>query len=184
MRFRLMPARVSAAATAVLLVLAPATPAAATMPPTWVEAPCATGALTEYAGSVDEQGLSHVSVAGWIQPCEDEPSATFAVMVYDSAAGSPLLQETAEGWTGYYPYKSASEPTPFRFDLGFRAPSPVRAACVARGMRAPVACVSVDQSGTGAPVVAPIPTDDPRIVPATRIVIGAPDIVVVCGSCV
>jgi hypothetical protein len=187
MNFRIARNRVAAAALASVLVVAPAAPAGAVEIP-WVQAPCATGAITQHAGFVDDQGIRRVTIAGWIQPCgEPVTSASFARIAYYPTGTLPLILPAELGPTGLYPYESQTTPTSFTFDYFVQDPpvayGPVRAICVARSRTAPVACVAIDlPDRVGAPVVSPISTGDDRVTVPDRRPSGAKSSPT-CGSC-
>ncbi|MBX6357542.1 MAG: hypothetical protein IRZ05_17030 [Micromonosporaceae bacterium] len=171
-----------------LLALAPPAPASAV--PNWVEAPCATGGITRYAGGVD--GV--VSFAGWIRPCgETSSDAGFGIMLYRNGVAMLLRRTPSE--EAVRPYEPPPAPTAFTVDYDLDTPGrrlldqrygALRAICVARGHRAPVACVGVDRpAGGGTPLVTPIPTDDPRVMSAgviERLI--EPKMDPACGNCV
>lgn len=162
--------RMALAALAGLCALALPTPASAAASFTWIEAPCATGAITRYAGSGD----GRVSLAGWIRPCgEPRPDASFGIMLYHESAAR-LIGGAGQMVT---PYASTTAPTEFTVDYNMDSREIVdltfgalRAICVVRGHSAPVACVAIDRpTGSGAPLVTPLSPDDPRVVDVPRI---------------
>jgi hypothetical protein len=180
--------RIALAVLAGLVTLVLPAPASAVASFTWIEAPCATGAITEYAGSAD----GRVSLSGWVQPCgEPTPDASFGIMRYHE--NTAMLFSTVSSQM-VRPYQSTTAPTAFTVEynvdaregldvvLGLGA---VRAICVVRGWYAPVACVGIDRpAGGGAPTVTPISTDNARTcvpeigLPADKKTNPA------CGSCV
>jgi hypothetical protein len=188
-RTRVIPA----ALAAVLLAVAPWSPASAAFM-RWIDAPCATGAITEYAIGVDDHGEVHVTLAGWIQPCgEPIPGATFGTMEYHTNAATVYA---LPGSDALHEYDSAA-PTVFAVDYNLDAVEaiqaeldygPLRALCVARDYAAPVACVGLDRPEPGGtPHLMPIAPDDPRVasVPVDRSPGNDPeDDGQYCGNCV
>ncbi|MEJ3750208.1 hypothetical protein WEI85_43980 [Actinomycetes bacterium KLBMP 9797] len=178
---------VAATAMAALLVLAPVTPAAA-VPAIWHGTACASGAITEYAGSVTTNGTRQVSVAGWVQPCgEPTASAAFAIMRYYPDAAVRDGAQSYEAWdtpTGFRRTVTLDDPAAFvTFEEQYGGP--LDALCVVRDYWSPLACVDVDAWGGGQPTVIPIPIDASpmRCVPKAvgeRIPVLNPT----CGSCV
>jgi hypothetical protein len=177
----------AAAVLAGLLTLVFAAPAAARSGPSWIQAPCATGAVTEYAGTPD----GWVSLAGWIQPCgEPRPDASFGFLRYHEHAARLLYRYPSQM---VQPYESTTAPTAFTAGyttnphggIDDQQYGAVRAICVVRNLHAPVACVGIDvPAGGGAPLVTPIPVDDPRL--SVPVVLLPPETKLdpACGNCV
>jgi hypothetical protein len=197
MTIRITRSRVLAAALAGLVAVLPAAPAVGRTS-SWVEAPCATGAITQYAGTVD--GLTrHVTLSGWIQPCGEVPAgAAFATIRYDTETAYALVHSLPRDRTGgLFPFESTTGPTEFNLDYLLFAGDPaleqslfrdLQALCIARGLDAPVACVAIElPDRPAAPVVTPIPTDDHRVrqratMPHPPSDFDAPN--PLCGNCV
>jgi hypothetical protein len=169
--------RLAAVGAAVLLLLALAvaarpagaglpgpmrTPIASTTVPwppvSWVQVPCATGAITGHQVGRDQRGAPTLRIQGWIQPCAGAGASNgFAVIRYFPGHGmrSRLLQ----------PYTSMSAPTTFDFQVdapgGDSVHGPVVALCVAYAFDGRAACVGLD---TGDPLaVTDISTGHPRV---------------------
>jgi hypothetical protein len=177
-----------------LLLPAPAT-AATTVPPIWLAAPCATGAITAYAGTLDDDDARLVTVSGWIQPCTPGvlPGTKFGfVHYYTDAALMPVVGTLG---TGLRDYRPPTAPTTFTITTGLDAAGNValeerhgalRALCVVRTINDPVACIAVDGPSSGvAPTAVPIPVDDERV----RVPLIAPgpefaDTDPHCGNCI
>jgi len=178
--------RVRAAVAVVAALLVLALPAPAWADATWIVAPCATGGITTYTGGPD----GRVSLAGWIQACDQPaPDASFAVMRYHENIAR-LLYPDPEHMV--QPYGPATAPTAFTADYDLNQHDaeehvygPLRAICVVRGLHAPVACVRIDPSAAGdAPLVAPLPTDDPRIAVPVLLLPDEKQLSPACGNCV
>ena len=178
--------RTAVAVLAALLALVLPAPAWAASGPTWIVAPCATGGITTYTGGPD----GRVSLAGWIQQCDEPtPDAGFAVMRYHENLARLLYPELSQM---VQPYGSATAPTAFtvdyemdRHDVDERVLGPLRAICVVRSLHAPVACVRIDRSaGGGAPLVAPLPVDDPRTAVPVLLLPDEKQLSPACGNCV
>jgi hypothetical protein len=177
----------AAAVLAGLLTLVVAAPASARSGPSWIQAPCATGAITDYAGAPD----GWVSLAGWIQPCgEPTPDASFGILRYHEKAARLLYLDPSQM---VQPYASATAPTSFTADYNVNLHGPIedrlygaiRAICVVRSLHAPVACVRIDLAADGgAPLVAPIPTDDPRMSVPVVLLPAEKKLDPACGNCV
>jgi len=178
--------RTAVAVLAALLALALPAPAWAGSAATWIVAPCATGAITTYTGGPD----GRVSLAGWIQPCgEPIPDASFAVMRYHEHIARLLYPDPTQM---VQPYESATAPTAFTVDYDMdlhdveeRLYGALRAICVVRSFHAPVACVQIDRSADGgAPLVAPLPVDDPRTAVPVLLLPAEKKVNPACGNCV
>lgn len=174
--------RLAAVAAACLLALAvPAGPALALPTEPWSPVSCATGAITGYGVRVD-QGRTLLGLSGWIQPCQPAaPANGFAVIVYrgmGAGIGGPIV-----------PYGSPAGPTEFTVDVplagsGDTFGNELRAACLAYAPHGRVACLGIDEGGpAGAPVVAPLPVDAPRLVGAVVDTGGTAGRDPVCGTC-
>jgi hypothetical protein len=180
--------RTAIAVLAGLCALVLPTPASAVATFTWIEAPCASGAITEYAGSPD----GRVTLSGWIQPCgEPRPDAAFGIMRYHETAATLLYVTPSQI---VRPYGSTTAPTAFTAEytmdghgtIDEMAHGTLRAICVVRAYGAPVACVGIDRpTASGAPLVSPIATDDLRVTSVPEIRIPADKKTdPACGNCV
>jgi len=181
--------RTAAAVLAGLLSLVIATPASASggSGPAWIQAPCATGAITDHLGSPD----GWVSLAGWIQPCgEPMPDASFGVIRYHEHAARLLYRYPSEM---VRPYASATAPTAFTAEYNAYLHGAIeqqqygalRAICVVRNLHAPVACVRIDRPvDGGAPLVAPLAVDDPRTSVPVVLLPAEKKLDPACGNCV
>ena len=194
MTFRTARTRVAVAVAACLLGVAPSAPSAA-VGPEWVQAPCAKGEATQYAGSLGDRGQRIATVVGSVQPCEEPvESARFGFMRYLSRGA--MLYHTTPGTLGLTPYGPADATTPFTIDYNLDSRNaqlaewqygPLRALCVVRAYTAPLVCVAVDRpAGGGAPHLTPIPVDDRRVasIPVVPPVTGTDDTGGTCGNCV
>ena len=148
-------------------------------PPEWSPARCATGAFTDVRAELDERGQPALWVSGWIQPCADAGYTNgFTVIRH--------YGDTGVRSRGVVPYQSPAAPTTFGFritGIRFILPSDLTALCVAYDVDGRAACLGVDAGGPGElPVVAPVSTDDPRVLgPVSREIVYDPD--PVCGTC-
>lgn len=127
-------------------------------PVSWVQLPCATGAVTAHQVGRDQRGAPTLRIQGWIQPCAGAGRSNgFTVIRYfaDSGMRSRRIE----------PYTSMTAPTAFDFQVdapgGDMVNGPVRALCVAYAFDGRAACVGVDPGDPLA--VTALPPTDPRL---------------------
>ncbi|MDQ7911330.1 hypothetical protein RB614_43260 [Phytohabitans sp. ZYX-F-186] len=136
---------------------------------------CPTGAITGYVVGTDSNGDETRLITGWIQHCA-EAGRGFVVIQYFPGLG---LGRTYLG--------RAESPAAFQvpaLDGAGGALGPLTVACLSFTVTSRLACVEVDPGGPGQPPgVAPIPTDDPRVL--VRVSQMPPETTdPTCGTCV
>ncbi len=143
---------------------------------------CTEAAFTDYSVQPWGEG-TEILLSGWIRPCPgvENPGVgrSFTLYYGDWAEVSEYL------WPILDPYSQS-----YTFQVGGRRPSPPTAICVIDALygmgpdfasASRRACIGIDHDDAGF-VVAPIPTDDPRVEPLIRL----PDTELpqpFCGSC-
>ena len=150
--------------------------------PPWPGTPiCAEGTLA-FVG-VHE---SDVTLAGSIRPCTGTDPAIVAGARWGVARYH--TQRAVINETGVRRFDSATAPAAFesRITLGGVTEAswgPVQAACLITAPKVRLACVEITTDWNGTLRVAPIPLDDPRVIPQVTIVrYSGPD--PECGACV
>lgn len=193
MTCRHRPRIIAAAATALLLV-APATPAAASeaLPRPAV---CATGAISAYASGFDDSNQPLITISGWMRQCEPLTSlGRFGfVHYYTGGVLFPFFTDTI----GIPPrdYAPAGAPTEFtastRTNTGGTVDArhgPLVALCLVRDRDSRIACLEVSQPDPlSAPVVTPLRVDDERLRMPPPPEPGSPPTVEInphCGNCI
>ncbi|MGN9913570.1 hypothetical protein ACTMTJ_39160 [Phytohabitans sp. LJ34] len=190
-----MTRRLLLTVAAVAALLLPSTPAAAAET-VYYAAPCASGAFTGYAGSLDGK-RPLVVLSGWARPCVLTPSGTKFGFVHYYQQTALLPIDDSIG-TGLKDYKVLAGRTEFTVtsDLTSTAHTQLEselgqltAICLIRDRNARLACVAVDRpTPDAAPVVTPLPVDDERVrsIPVTG-QLESGDIAPItqhCGNCI
>lgn len=205
-------ALVPAAVVAVLLAsTGPATAAPApTVGVTWDAAPCATGAITDFAGLLAEPSQTltgnrtvqaaraaatfrpAITVSGWVQQCRETTfSSAYALGFYHTRASyvanlgrRPDVRryDRLPAVTTFTRLAVFTGPTLQASELALGA---MTAICVLRDNRVPIDCVGVDRSDpTWIPGVSRIATNDPRLQVPIVAINQIPGTEPSCGNCV
>lgn len=155
---RLSLRRMAICVLGVLLLVVPATPAAAVTP--WRKPSCAVGDITNYRVELNAAGEEIIQVDGWTGLCESTPPRE----IYFAWDFALLFYAEPMGWVARLrTYTEKTSPTAFSFSINYTTEQhygPVKAACLAFDYDKRLSCLAVDASVPAElPDVEPVPSD-------------------------